>query len=275
MDSPANQQKLSGMIPVVRLYSIEEAEEFSRMAADLGILAVVVDLTKGSGPFDGSLGGFSASEGYSVYAAPEHVPALTRALEETLTVDPDDPLCALSNEELRSILTRPLRSNLTEWALARKLLLMRGDAEDRERTPEEKANWAQDTHVAADLRLARWLGSILILSFLSGVGLAAFGMAGGISSETRQLFQLSNQGGPEIQSATASDRFSDAVKLLMLPVVLTVSSTLVLIVAWRTLQNGQWRWMFPRVWRLVAWGILVMSVAGILAGTLVSRFRTD
>ena len=138
MDSPEKKQRLSGMIPVVRLYSVEEGEEFSRMASSIGVLAVVVDLTKGSGPFDGSLGGFTAAAGYALYAAPEHVPALCRALEETLTVDPDDPLCSLSNEELRAILKRPLRSNLTEWALARKLLLMRGDTEDRERTRRKK-----------------------------------------------------------------------------------------------------------------------------------------
>ena len=48
------------------------------------------------------------------FVMPEDVAKLRAKLEETLTIDPNDPLCALSNAELKTIIEGPRESNLTE-----------------------------------------------------------------------------------------------------------------------------------------------------------------
>jgi hypothetical protein len=271
MESAPAKQRLSGMIPVARFYSDEEAAEFCKLAADTGVLAVMADLKRLPQLFDASLGGFDASESRSVYASPDDVPKLCKALEEALTVDPQDPLCALSNAELRGILQAPLKANLTEWALAKKLLTTRGANEDRERTEEEKRDWALDPHAASDIRLARWLGIVVLASFGTGLALAAFAMSGGVDYEAAEN-ALRRSMEQEYSTAVTPDRFSEPLKVLI-PAVLTFVSSLVLTFSWRIFDNGAWRWMFPRGWRAVGIGALALTAAGIVAGILAGYFR--
>ena len=241
------------------------------MAAEAGILAVIADLTRTSAQFDASLGGFTASEGYTVYVAPADVPKLCKVLEETLTVDPLDPLCALSNAELRHILDTPLRTNLTEWALARKLLTTRGPDEDRPRTVEEKADWAQDVYAAADIRLARWLGAVVLISFGVAVVLVSMGMGGAFELAEAE-FSARTPVGEQLSESRMYDRFAEPLKVLI-PAVLCFASSLVLVFCWRLLPGGAWRWMFPPVWRSIGWWLLGLSAGGLLLGFLFRLFR--
>lgn len=263
-NSPA-MQRLSGMIPVARFFSAEEAEELSSLASEAGVLAVVADPKRLPQGFDGSLGGFDASQAYTVYAAPESVPALAKKLESAITMDPMDPLCALSNAELRAIVEAPLKANITEWALARKLLASRGPGDDKVRTHSEMAAWAQDEHAEADARLARWLGGTVIALFSVAVAVGilsatdSFGMGDHLEDrmQTRQAY------GDGAASQVWLDPLEGA-HTVLIPPLLTVAASLALIFSWRLLGGGRWRWMFPGGWRNVGWWVLMIT-AGILA----------
>ena len=270
MEPAPAKHKLSGMVPVARFFSAEEAVEFSRVAAEAGVLAVVADLTRVSPQFDGSLGGFTASEAHTVYAAPADVPPLCAALEAVLSVDPLDPLCALSNDELQDILKAPLHANLTEWALAKKLLATRGPEEDRVRTPAEKAAWAQDAHADADIRLARWLGMVVLGSFGVGVALAVFGATGDFEHPGESGAMQS--AAEEFSAPVFAERFTESLKV-MIPVVLTVAASLVLTFSWRLLEGAAWRWMFPRGWRALGSLALAFIVGGVVLGLIMGFFH--
>lgn len=275
MEATPPPQRLSGMVPVARFFSEEDAAEFSRLAADSGVLAVVFDPKRLPAGFDGSLGGFDASGAYSVYASPDDIPKLCTALKESLTVDPHDPLCALSNAELHNILKTPLKGNLTEWALAEKLLATRGPEEDKVRTREEMDNWAQDGHAASDIRLARWLGTVVLASFGFGVVLAFLSATDGLipGNGREGVFQVDF---PDLEKERLSapvimDRFTHDLRVII-PLVLTLASSLVLTFSWRLLENDAWRWMFPGGWRAVGAWAMGCGLAGILLALLLKLF---
>src|SRR5688572_487926 len=110
------------MVPVARFYGREEADELAALAADADIFAPVVDPKRLPRAFDATLGGFDAALGFTVYVNPGDVEKLRAALEKSLTIDPQDPLCSLSNEELAAIARGPVDANLAEQVIACKLL---------------------------------------------------------------------------------------------------------------------------------------------------------
>jgi len=263
-NSPA-MQRLSGMIPVARFFSAEEAEDLSSLASEAGVLAVVADPRRLPQGFDGSLGGFDASQAYTVYTAPESVPALAEKLESEITIDPLDPLCALSNAELRAIVEAPLKTNITEWCLARKLLASRGPGEDKVRTPSEMAAWAQDEHAEADARLARWLGGTVVALFSVAVAVVILSLTDsfGMGAHFADQVQSRQADGDGAASWEWRDPLEGA-HTVLIPPLLTVAASLALIFSWRLLGGGRWRWMFPGGWRNVGWWVLMIT-AGILA----------
>jgi hypothetical protein len=257
--------RLSEMIPVARLFSREEAEELSALAADAGVLAVIADPRRLPQAFDATLGALDAAQAFTVYVARDDVSKLRTKLEQTLEIDPLDPLCALSNAELEAIVEAPRDANLTEWVIARKLLASRAPGDDPARSGEDIASWTLDPHADSDARLARWLGAVVLGSFAAAVVLVTMTATEGfglVSSADAEAWS-SGPSGADTPHTIPLDKFGAPLRELI-PLGLPAASSLALIFSWRILSNGAWRWMFPNFWRQIGWWTFTITLAALL-----------
>ncbi|MDB6136123.1 MAG: hypothetical protein JWM59_4366 [Verrucomicrobiales bacterium] len=144
------------MVPVARFTTREQAESFLTIASECGVAARILDLRGFSGGFDSTLGGADSLQGFSVEVKAEEVTALAAHLEAGMEIDPQDPMHSAGRDELTAIAEGPLDGNLCERIIASRILAG---------LPPERSRGvcgdpvAVDAWLAADGRMARWLGA--------------------------------------------------------------------------------------------------------------------
>ncbi|HWB04954.1 MAG TPA: hypothetical protein VG796_18135 [Verrucomicrobiales bacterium] len=254
------------MVPTARFYSREEADALSALALEAGITAPVVDASRAMATFDMSLGAVGSAEGFTVFVNPGDLKRLQSKLEETLEIDPQDPLCTLTDSELEEVVHAPLNANLTERVIARKLLAARkAGAQDAPALPASTTAFNPDPHRKQDVRMARWLGGVAII--FTAVYLFFIAADPGYRE---QVMRESIQGTWK-QDSSAKDRrgyvhhdaFAGGVRVPLL-FLLPFAAGGALILSRRKLADDTVRPMFPGPWRVLGWVILIVAVAGLV-----------
>ncbi len=250
----------SGMVPVARFSDKNQAAAFCEIALECGIVARVSDSRRFKSGFDATMGGADNLEGCSVLVKAGDVPVLKAYLEASLEIDPMDPLHTAGRAELRAMQEGPLDGNLCEQIIASKIL----DSLPAEAPAESSQVALADAHLAADRRVARWLGGAgllfmaiylsIILNSLVFTGYLQYGYPVYAETGVSQTVHFHDEG------------IARNIRPLLI-VIVPMGTGAALILSWRQLRDGSRRRMFPAWWRvtgyLLFW-IPLLVMAGLI-----------
>ncbi|MES2706604.1 MAG: hypothetical protein V4726_08375 [Verrucomicrobiota bacterium] len=253
----------SSMVTVARFRNREQAREFCAIAAECGVATRVSDSRRfnGSGSFDATLGGADSLEGCSIQVKAEDVAVLRTHLEANMEIDPLDPMHTADRAELLAMADGPLNGNLCEQIIAARILAKLPPATIGEILPG-----AADAYLAADRRMARWLGvtgllftAVYLVIFLDGLGFTPYPDSSYGHDQRHPGFSH--------YVPFEGEAIANNVRPFLI-MLIPLGTGAALILSTRQLRDGTSRRMFPPFWRitghLLFW--LPLFIVGAVAG---------
>ena len=261
--------KLMDLLPAARLFDEEAADALASACAAHGA-RVKVTGPGTAGGFDVSLGAVGATSGWLVMVHKDDVARLVSALADEVEPDEDDPVREASRAWCEALLAGPLDGNLLAMAMAkRRLRQMPADAPDAVvRSIDDDPYWD------ADCRMAAGLGSVGAVLALRGVLV----LVGGVLPTHDPAADVGSAGSELVAMAADPVDPSDGITLPRLFFsLLAVPLLFVVLVSRRQLTPVSSRWRYPRTWRVVAGGsllLLVVAALGIIVSGLIHGVLT-
>ncbi len=245
------------LVPVARFSDKNQAAAFCEIATECGVATRVSDSRRFTAGFDATMGGADKLEGCSVLVKAGDVPVLRAYLEASLEIDPMDPLHTAGRSELRAMEEGPLDGNLCEQIIASKILATLPP----EAPVDSPQAAADDAHLAADRRFARWLGGAGLL--FTAIYLSVITNSLVFTGYLQYAYPVYAGSGLNQTVHFYDDGIARNIRPLLL-MIFPMGTGAALILSRRQLRDGSSRRMFPPFWRITGYllfwiPVLVMS----------------
>lgn len=237
----------SSMVTVARFPNREQAEAFCAIAAECGTAARVSELRRFSRGFDATLGGADSLEGCSVQVSAEEVTTLRTHLKNHLEIDPLDPLHTADRAELLAMTEGPLNGNLCEQIIAARILANLPPAPGMEMSSGSSAG--TDAYLAADHRMARWLGGMGLFFTAAYLVILLNGLGFTRQPDSSHSSDAHAQPGLGRHVPFEGDKIANNVRPFLI-MLIPLGTGAALILSIRQLRDGTSRRMFPVFWRM-------------------------